>query len=62
MMTKQQLAEAILALPDDATVRDAIEELELIEWLERRIAEADANPNGWVSDEAARHRFARWLS
>jgi hypothetical protein len=61
MMTKQQLAEAILALPDDATIRDAIEELEFIEWLERRIADAEANPNGWVSHEEARRRFAEWL-
>ena len=38
MMTKQQLAEAILALPDDATVRDAIERLEDIEEDELRAA------------------------
>jgi hypothetical protein len=46
MMTKHQLAEAILALPDDATVRDAIERLEDIEMDELRAADAEARANG----------------
>ncbi len=61
MITKEQMAEAILALPDDATIGDAIEQLEYIEWIDKRIAEADADPRGWVSHEEARRRFAEWL-
>lgn len=61
MITKDQMVEAIRALPDDATIRDAIEQLEFIEWIEKRIAEADADPEGWVSHEGARRRFAEWL-
>jgi hypothetical protein len=61
MMTKEKMAEAILALPDDATIRDAIEQLEFIEWVQKRVAEADADPEGWVSHEEARRRFAEWL-
>ena len=61
MITKDQMVEAIRALPDDATIRDAIEQLEYIEWIEQRIEEADANPGGWVSHEEARRRFAKWL-
>ena len=61
MITKEKMAEAILALPDHATIRDAIEQLEYIEWIEQRIAEADADPDGWVSHEEARRRFAEWL-
>ena len=60
MITKQQLAEAILALPDDATVRDAIERLRVIELIERGIAAADAGQK--VSQDEARRRMARWLS
>lgn len=48
MMTKHQLAEAILALPDDATIRDAIERLEFIRVLEKRIAEAEAHPERMI--------------
>lgn len=46
MMTKHQLAEAILALPDEATVRDAIERLYDIEMDELRAADAEARANG----------------
>jgi len=61
VITKDRMLEAIRALPDDATIRDAIEQLEFIEWLEQRVAEADADPGGWVSHEEARRRFAAWL-
>jgi hypothetical protein len=54
MMTKHQLAEAILALPDDATVRDAIERLEDIELDELRAADAEARANGDGVPEARR--------
>ena len=58
MITKAQMIEAIQALPEDATVDDAIERLELIALIERRMASADAGNT--VSREEAR-RFAQWL-
>ena len=53
------MARAIQSLPEDATVRDAIERLEFIELIEQRIAEADAG--NVVSHDEARRRFAAWL-
>src|SRR5688572_18141144 len=46
MATKAQLLRAIESLPDDATVRDAIERLEDIEQDELRAADAEARANG----------------
>ena len=59
MITKDEMVRAIQSLPDDATVRDAIERLEFIELIEQRIAEADAG--NVVSHEEARRRFAARL-
>ncbi len=59
MITKEQMLEAIRALPEDATVDDAIERLHVIDLIERRIAAADVGDT--VSHEEARHRLARWL-
>jgi len=55
------MLEAISSLPDDATVRDAIERLEFIELIEQRIADADAHSGDTVAHEEARRRFAAWL-
>ena len=52
MMTKHQLAEVILSLPDGAPVRDAIERLEDIELDELRAADAEARANGDAVPEA----------
>ena len=60
-ITKDQMLEAISSLPDDATVRDAIERLEFIELIEQRIADADAHSGDAVAHEEARRRFAAWL-
>jgi hypothetical protein len=60
-LTRDELAERIRALPDDATVDDAIERLEFIKWLEARIADADAHPEAKVSQTEAKRRFAQWL-
>ena len=57
MMTKRQLAEAILALPDDASIREAIERLAFIVWLDERIAYADAHPEEAVPHAEVRRRF-----
>jgi predicted transcriptional regulator len=59
MLTKVQMVEAIQALPDDATVDDAIERLYVLAKIEIGFAQADA---GKVStQEEARRRMARWL-
>ncbi|MFN8633294.1 MAG: hypothetical protein U0893_05510 [Chloroflexota bacterium] len=54
MMTKDELAEVIRSLPDDATIRDAIERLEDIEMDELRAADAAARANGEHLREADR--------
>ena len=59
VITKEQMLEAIRALPDDATVDDAIERLHLIDLVERRIAAADAGET--VTHEEALRRMAQWL-
>ena len=58
MITKVQMAEAILELPDDATVRDAIERLEFIELIEGRLAAAD--DGSFISQEEVERRVAAW--
>jgi hypothetical protein len=54
MATKAQMLQAIESLPDDATVRDAIERLEDIELDELRAADAEARANGEYDAEARR--------
>ena len=60
MITKDQMVEAIRSLPDDATIRDAIEQLELIEMIEQGLADVEAGRT--VSHAEARKRFAEWLT
>ena len=52
MITKDQMLEAIRSLPEDATIRDAIERLEDIELDELRAADAEARANGERVPEA----------
>ena len=59
MVTKEQMLEAIRALPDDATVDDAIECLHIIELVECRIVAADAGET--IAHKDARNRLAEWL-
>lgn len=58
MKTKDELADAIRSLPDDTPIREAIERLAFIVWLDERIAYADAHPDEAVrtpkSDDASR--------
>ncbi len=60
MTTKEQMLKAIHALPDDATVEDAMERLYLLYKVEQGIAQADAGQK--VSQEEARKRMTRWLT
>jgi hypothetical protein len=57
--TKEQMLKVIEALPADASVEDAMEQLYLLEKVERGIVQADAGQK--VSQEEARRRMARWL-
>lgn len=58
MMTKEQMAEAILTLPDDATIEDAIERLEVIRLIQRGIEAADAGRV--ITQDEVERRIARW--
>jgi predicted transcriptional regulator len=59
MTTKQQILHAIEALPDEASIEDAVERLHLLFKIERGLAQADAAQT--VTQEEARKRMARWL-
>lgn len=60
-LSKDELAASIQRMPDNATVDQAIEQLQFIKLIEDRIADAEAHPEKKVSQEEARRRFARWL-
>jgi hypothetical protein len=53
------MLKAIQELPDDATIKDAMERLYLLYKVEREIAQADAGQK--VSQDEARRRMAKWL-
>lgn len=57
MKTKDELADAIRSLPDDTPIREAIERLAFIVWLDERIAYADAHPDEAVPHAEVRRRF-----
>ena len=59
MPTKEQMLKVIQELPANATVEDAMEQLYLLDKIERWIAQAEAGKT--VSQEEARRRMARWL-
>lgn len=59
MSVKEDIIRAVDALPDDATLEDAIERLYLLYKVQRGIDQADAGEG--VSQEEARKRMARWL-
>ena len=59
MATKAQMLKAIESMPDDATVRDAIEHLANIANDEERIGEPDTRPANGVAKETGRRRYQR---
>lgn len=59
MELKERMLKAIEALPDDASVEDAIERLYLLSKIEAGILDADQGR--LVTQEEARRRMARWL-
>ena len=58
MTTKEAILQALAALPDDATVEDAIERLIFLDKIDSGLRDADAGQT--VSQEEARTRMARW--
>lgn len=60
MITKDQMIDAIRSLPDDATLRDAIERLEFIAWIQERIADADAHPDDVLTQDDVERLAAQW--
>jgi hypothetical protein len=57
MKIKNELADAIRSLPDDTPIREAIERLEFIVWLDERIAYADTHPEESVPHAEVVRRF-----
>ena len=56
---KEQIIRLIQALPEDATVEDAMERLYLFYKVERGMSQATAGKT--MSQEEARRRMNRWL-
>ena len=59
MSVKEDIIRAMAALPDDATVENAIDRLYLLYKIQCGIDQAEAGEG--VSQEEARKRMARWL-
>ncbi|HEX4418203.1 MAG TPA: hypothetical protein VH165_09915 [Kofleriaceae bacterium] len=57
MTTKDQILHALEALPDEASIEDAVERLHVLFKIERGLAQADAGAT--VTQEEARARMAR---
>lgn len=58
MVTKAQMLAAIQSLPDDATVADARERLDLLEAIDCGIAEIEAGKG--IAHEDSKLRLAQW--
>src|SRR5687768_16096869 len=56
MITKAYVLQAVDALPDDATIRDAIEHLEEIEQTEQHVAHAASRTNGTTAPDSPKPR------
>ncbi len=57
--TKQQIMKAIMELPDDAGVGDAMDRLYLLYKVEKGLRQADGGE--LISHEEVRSRMAKWL-
>jgi hypothetical protein len=55
--TKQRIMETVQALPEDATVEDAMERLYLLAKIERGVERADSGTT--ITHEAARQRLSK---
>jgi predicted transcriptional regulator len=59
MTTKEKAIQAVQALPDDASIEDAMERLFLLAKIERGIQQADAGE--LIPHEKVQERMAKWL-
>ena len=59
MVTKAQMLKAIESLPEDATIDDAIECLEFVELIEKRLASADTAE--MITQEEVERQVASWV-
>ncbi len=59
MTTKEKAVQAVQALPDDATLEDAMERLFLLAKIERGLQQADAGE--LIPHEKVKERMAKWL-
>ena len=59
MTTKEKAVQAVQALPDDASIEDAMERLLLLAKVERGLQQANASD--LIPHEKVKERMARWL-
>jgi len=59
MTAKQKVMQAMEALPDDASIEDAMERLLFLVKIERGIQQADAGQT--ISHDQVKERMAKWL-
>ena len=59
MTTKEKAVQAVQALPDDASLEDAMERLFLLAKIERGLQQADAGE--LIPHEKVKERMAKWL-
>ena len=59
MTTKEKAVQAVQALPDDASIEDAMERLFLLAKVERGLQQANAGD--LIPHEKVKERMARWL-
>jgi len=57
--TKEKAVQAVQALPDDATLEDAMERLFLLAKIEKGLQQADAGQ--LIPHEKVKERMAQWL-
>jgi len=59
MTTKQKVMRAIEALPDDASIEDAMERLLFLAKIEKGLQQADAGQT--ISHDQVKERMAKWV-
>jgi len=59
MQTKQQILKALEDLPEDASVEDALDRLNLLYKIDKGLREADRGD--LISHEDVQQRMAKWL-
>jgi len=59
MTTKEKMLQVVNALPDDATVEDAMERLLVLTKIERGLQQAERGET--LSHQAVQERMSKWL-